>query len=145
MEQRAVLSVREMELFILLGRHGATKSQAAHTMTISPYTVKQHLARVAKRIGSNGTANALHILICEKVIPVELVSARRRLLPIERVILEDVAKGFSNSDIAARAGMTLPQTQYAIKRLFKTMRANTRIQLVYRGHQTGHLTTNRRN
>lgn len=138
------ISVREMELFILIGRHGATKAQAANAMCISPHTVKRHLARVAKRIGSINTANALNILIQTDVVPVEPYPRRVQLTPEQKVILEEIAKGFPNPEIAARTGMTLAQTQYAVKLLFKALRVNTRIHAVYRGHQTGHLTTNRR-
>ncbi len=142
--ERTFLSPRERELFTLLGKQGATKPEAAASMGITYHTVKRHLGRVAKRVGSNGTCNSLHLLIIEGVMPVEPINRRVGLRPQQRVILAELSRGYSNPEIAARMGMTVPQVQYVLKGLYKTLHANTRAHAIYRGHQTGHLTDNRR-
>lgn len=142
--ERTFLSKRERELFTLLGQQGATKTQAAATMGITPHTVKRHLGRVAKRIGSDGTCNAMHLLLSDGTLPLTPINRRIALRPEQRVILAELSRGFSNPEIAARLGMTVPQVQYALKGLYQTLRANTRAHAIYRGHQTGHLTNNQR-
>jgi len=137
---RPYLSVREMELFILLGQQGATKAQAAAAMGITTHTVKRHLGRVAKRIGSDGTCNALHLLISEGAVPVEPNNRRIGLRPELRVLLAELSRGFSNPEIAARTGSSVPQVQYSLKNLYRALDANTRVHAIYRGHQSGHLT-----
>jgi hypothetical protein len=66
-----------------LSAQGASQSEIARTLDLSPNTVKTHLRHVAEKLGATSRAEALQLATARDLVPVALQTPDRDGLVVE--------------------------------------------------------------
>ncbi|MFI5538468.1 LuxR C-terminal-related transcriptional regulator [Nocardia sp. NPDC051900] len=104
------LTQREIEVVTLIAK-GKTSAEIADDLGLTSQTVESYASRINRKLGANTRAGSVAIVIRTGVIPpIEATAsggtARPELTPREREVLELVAKGENDTEIAAALGLT---------------------------------------
>lgn len=122
---------------------GHTRRQIARELGVCEGTVREDLRAIARilqapresRAGIVGRAYALGML--------EDIPSERRpivlLTPMQRSVLEGVARGMTNAQITARLYLTFESTRSYVRVLLAKFNAQDRAHLVALAIQSGHL------
>ncbi|GAA4984860.1 hypothetical protein GCM10023205_63860 [Yinghuangia aomiensis] len=134
------LNTREIEIVAGIAR-GSTNKEMACSLGLSPFTVKSHLNRITARVGERDRAGLVGLAYREgwlTGLPAEPREAVE-LKPDHLDVLEGMAHGRSNAEIAERLVLSEEAVRSRARGLFEVLRARTRAHAVALGYQHGHL------
>lgn len=137
---RRPLSDREREIVAQVAR-GRSNKQIGESLDLSALTVKSHLHRIARKVGTGSRAGIVAAayrngdLATLTAEPREPLTLKQR----ERQVLIGMSYGLNNEEIGRRLFISEDTVKTHARRLFQKLQAKDRAHAVALGYQHGHL------
>ncbi|BDT93285.1 hypothetical protein IFM12275_32610 [Nocardia sputorum] len=137
------LTPREIDVLSLVAE-GKTSAEIADDLGLTPQTVESYASRINRKLGVGTRAGSVAIAIRTGVIPpIEARAAggtaRPELTPREREVLELVAKGANDNEIAAAVGLTRQSAKTYVSNINQKFGTHHRAGMVAFALRTGNL------
>lgn len=138
------LTARELQVVQLVAR-GMSNLEIGAELGLSPLTVKQHLRRIAAKLGIGDRAGIVCVAIMRGLLEVRVTGGvpagfTRRLFEV----LVLIARGRSNPEIADELGIGFETVKSRVRQLFKVLGVRGREEAVVAGFACGVLRMVRR-
>lgn len=133
------LTAREIQVVQLVAR-GMTNPEIGAELGLSPATVKQHMARIAVKLGTGDRAGIVGTAIRRGLLPVPVTGRPPAGFdePLFDVLVR-IARGMSNAEIAADLGLGLERVKRRVRRLLAVLGVSSREEAVAAGVACGAL------